>query len=164
MKRPKIELDKTPVDWILEIMTTVLALCLIGLPLYYFNVLPEKIPSHFNFQGEPDAYSSKGSIWFMPVLGFGCYVLLALLNRFPHWFNYPVQITEQNAKKQYQIMTLMMRILNLIVVLTFTHITYQTISVATGISYGLGIWFLPVLFTFVFGLLGWSVVVSMRNQ
>ena len=30
--------------------------------------LPDTVPSHFDFSGEADAYSSKSSIWMMPVM------------------------------------------------------------------------------------------------
>jgi uncharacterized membrane protein len=34
----------------------------------FFSRLPETIPTHWNFQGEPDAFGPRATIWIMPVM------------------------------------------------------------------------------------------------
>ena len=47
---------------------------------FVWDMLPESIPTHWNFQGEADNYSSKtwGTL-FLPLLNMGMYLLLLLL-------------------------------------------------------------------------------------
>lgn len=164
MDRPKINIELTPIDWIVEVVNVCLLLLLIGLPLYYLPDLPDKIPVHFNAAGEPDRFGGKGSIWFEVFLGVGIYVMMVAVNRFPHIFNYPVQITEQNARKQYTIATRIMRLLNLCCLLIFVYITVKSISVAVGNAVGLGAWFLPAMTLGTIGLSILMIVLSLRNK
>src|SRR6185369_13849110 len=49
------------------------------IPLIW-NKLPESIPTHWNFQGEPDHFSSKGyGTLFLPFLNIGLYFLMRWL-------------------------------------------------------------------------------------
>ncbi|GAA6748359.1 DUF1648 domain-containing protein [Thermus brockianus] len=57
-------------------------LCTWGLTLYAYALLPERIPAHFNAQGEVDRYGSRLEIFLLPViLTFLLYPLLALAPR-----------------------------------------------------------------------------------
>src|SRR5688572_14443032 len=48
--------------------------------LLIFDRLPAEVPTHFNFQGEADDYSSKYSLWWMLALfngiGYGLFLLI----------------------------------------------------------------------------------------
>ncbi|GAA5335110.1 MULTISPECIES: DUF1648 domain-containing protein [Thermus] len=53
-----------------------------GITLYAYALLPERIPAHFNAQGEVDRYGSRLEIFLLPlVLTFLLYPLLALAPR-----------------------------------------------------------------------------------
>jgi len=57
---------------------------LIVIPYIYlacvFSSLPETIPTHFNIDGDPDGWSSKVSLWFLPAsLPLAFYLLLLYL-------------------------------------------------------------------------------------
>lgn len=40
-----------------------------------YSRLPDTIPTHWNFQGQPDAYGPRSSIWIMPVLSIPLAIL-----------------------------------------------------------------------------------------
>ena len=61
------------------ILSTILCLTPILLGLALYDQLPDMVPTHFNFQGVPDGWSSK------PVAVFGLPLFLALLNLLCHW-------------------------------------------------------------------------------
>ncbi len=89
MDKPKIKIEYEPIDWILELIGAIGILFLIGIPLYYYNGLPDIIPQLYNLQGEADGFGSKGFIWILPSFGLLLYCGLFILNKFPNIFNYP---------------------------------------------------------------------------
>ncbi len=162
--RPKLKIDLEPIDFLLESIGIIGLLLLIGLPIYYYGDLPATLPSHFNAKGEPDAFSGKGVIWPLSIIGTIMYVGMAVLNRFPHTFNYPVEITRENAERQYKNATRMIRMLNTIIVCVFAYIIYGTIQVALAQQEGLGGYFLPVMLVAVSGTIGYFLYRSTKNQ
>ena len=73
------------------ILTTILCLAPILLGLYLYDQLPDMVPTHFDFHGEPDGWSSK------PVAVFGMPLFMASLNLLCHWaYNYTRK--KQNGK------------------------------------------------------------------
>lgn len=148
--QPLIKIEWTPVDWILEFFAILGFLTFFGTAIYYFPKLPETIPTHFNGLGQPDGYSSKSSFWIMPGISVFLYILLTLVNRFPHKFNYLVKITPQNALKQYTMGTRMIRLMKAILVWLFLYINFTIIQSADPQSKGLGLWFLPVFLGCIF--------------
>lgn len=123
---------------------------LLGLAFYVFYMvtvwpgLPERIPTHFNSYGQPDAYGSKYSLLILPVLSIGIYFLFTFLNRRPNTFNYPVQITDENRDRQYRLAREMMSFLKVSIIYCFLYITWRTVLTARGEAEGLGSLFLPI--------------------
>lgn len=141
--RPRIIVKLSRTDILLEVFGIISLLLLWLIPMFYYSVLPETIPTHFDGKGNPDAYGGRLSIFEMPIIATVLFVGLTVLNRFPHVFNYPVEITKENAPRQYQMATEMIRLLNLSMVLIFGFITWQTIQTALGNAEGLGKWVIP---------------------
>ncbi|MBN1199791.1 MAG: DUF1648 domain-containing protein [Bacteroidales bacterium] len=144
LNRPVIKLEAGPIDLILEILAIVSLLCFLGFTLYSMTRLPETIPTHFNSGGEPDTYGSKNSLWMLPVVALVIYSILTLVGKIPEKFNYPVRITQANARVQYTLRSRFLRYLKLAMVLMFFFISYKTVMIALGNTRGLGMWFLPV--------------------
>jgi len=142
--RPKIRPDKEPIDFLLEIAGMIAVLTAVLLAAFWYSRLPQQIPTHFNAAGQPDGYSVRGMIWFLPILAVFLFTGMGILNHFPYIFNFPVNITQENAGRIYRHATRSMRMLNFLLVVLFLYLTWQTIAVASGKSAGLGSWFLPV--------------------
>jgi len=140
-ERPKLKLPFQSIDIVIELASiTVLLLMWVHLILEFGN-LPDSIPSHFNAAGEPDNYSNKLFLWFLPALASVIFLGLFLLNRFPHLHNYMVNITEENALRQYRFSTRVLRVVNFLCGLIFAYINYQIILGATNNASDLGIGF-----------------------
>ncbi len=157
MKRttqPKINIEPEPIDWAIELIGIIAIILLSGLPMYYFDSLPDEIPSHFDISGNPDGYSGKGIIWLLPAVGLVMYVGLYFLNRYPHIFNYLITITQENALRQYKLATRFIRLLNTIVACLFCYITYATIQTAIGSQSGLGNYSVVFFLVSIFGVIG----------
>ncbi len=150
MNQPKIKLQLEPIDQLVELLAFIGLCLLLILPVIYYSELPNEIPIHFGANGKADGYSGKGMIWFLPVVGMLIYMLMFWINKYPHTFNYPQKITEENAPKQYRIVTRVIRISNAITCCFFAYLTYSIIQVALGNQHGLGTYsmivFLIVLF------------------
>lgn len=162
MERPRIKIEKTTVDIVIEIIGVLGLLLLIGMPFYFFDKLPAIIPSHFGSNGEADGFSTKGIIWTLPIIGLVMYVGMLWLNKYPHIFNYPQKLTQENAKRLYTIATRMIRTMNVFTTWVFTYLTHSTIQTALGYQNGLGDWFTPVFMMTIFGIIGYYLYKSLR--
>ena len=164
MERPKIHIELDEMDRILEVAGWLALAVLIALPIYYYGQLPEQIPTHFSVNGEPDDYNRKATIWMLPILGTAMYIGMFYLNKFPHIFNYTVEITEENAATQYRFATKMIRILNTIIAFIFAYIAYGSIQVAMGYQDGLGQYFLAFFLLATFGTIGYFLSKSYKKK
>ncbi len=164
MNRPKLNIRLYFADWILEIIGAIFLILMIAYPLYHFNKLPEVIPSHFNAAGQPDGFSKKSILWILPTIGLFMYVGMFFLNKLPHIFNYPKEITEENAEHQYQIATKMVRTLNTLIAASFFYIIYRTVQTSLNETKGLGTYFLPAFLITIFGTLGIYLYLSLKKK
>ena len=142
-KRPRIKLQLNQTDKILEIVGWISVFGIWALPLINYFDLPEIIPIHFNGAGKADGFGNKTHIFVLPIISTLLFIGLTILNKIPHVFNYPSQITKENALRQYTNATRMMRVLKLVIVLLFGLIVFRKIQIVNGHADGLGTWFLP---------------------
>ena len=110
--------------------------------------LPDIIPSHFNGKGEIDGHSEKTMLWFIPAISVAMFIGLFILNKHPHMHNDMINITEDNALKNYRLSTRIVRFTNLFMAIIFCVITYSMIVGATSENFQLGSWFMPIIIGF----------------
>lgn len=142
--RPKIKINLTQFDKVLEIGGIIFLIIMWILTTYNYFLSPHTVPIHFNLSGQPDGYGSKETLLLIPIIPTIIYLGLTQLNKFPHIYNYTTKITAENAKRQYTIATRMIRILKVSIVLIFTIDILSVLLMTLGMSVGLGAWFLPV--------------------
>ena len=164
VERPKIKLIPTSADKLVDLLGWLILLLLWGWTFTHFSDLPDTIPTHFNATGEADGFGSKASIIGLPLIATLLFIGLTVLNRYPHSFNYPTAITQDNALRLYTLATRMLRYLKLVLVLVFGGIELLTIQHATGKAAGLGVWFLPLTLVLVFLPLIYFVVKSVQKK
>jgi uncharacterized membrane protein len=145
LTKPRIQIQLFPFDKTLERIGVIILVLMWGLTVYMIFKLPQTIPVHFNFSGEPDRYGNKVMILVLPIFGAAQFFLFTWLNKFPHIFNYPIKITEDNAEKQYLIATRMLRVVKVSVLILFTGIVLIIYLTTFGFIDGLGSWFVPVI-------------------
>ena len=149
-KRPRIKLQLKQTDKVLEVVGWVSVLGIWALTLTNYSILPEIIPIHFNGAGKADGFGNKTHIFVLPIISTLLFIGLTILNKHPHIFNYPSQITKENAVDQYTNATRMMRVLKLVIVLLFGLIVFKTIQNVNGHAGWLGTWFLPLTMGMIF--------------
>jgi len=164
-QRPRIALEQTGLDRALEGLALSGLIVLILLPAVYYADLPDTIPQHFNAKGEADGFGSKMFVWFLPILGVALYVLMTVINRNPHQFNYATKITPENAEAQYRLATRLVRWLKAFIMLLFVYITWAGIiqGALTGTTTLSG-WFLFLVLAINFGTIGWYWSASWKKR
>ena len=139
---------------VIKIATLLGVIILIALPLYYYNQLPDIIPSHFGFNGKPDDTGPKVLLWIMPAIGLFVFILSRVLIRYPHAFHYPVKITEENSTIQYKLAQELICSINGLITWLLLYMTAATIQTALGNNDGLSVWVMLIFFVLLFSALG----------
>lgn len=148
--RPRIKIKPTTTDYLMDVIgTLLLGFTWIHIAIHYHQ-LPDKIPTHYDLLGNADDYGSKNSIFMLPIISTFIYVGMSVLSYFPHSFNYLVEITAENALKQYTAAVQLLRLLKLSIVITFLLIDYETIQLALNHTSNIGKWMLPVTLLLIF--------------
>lgn len=144
--RPKIKIELTKSDKILEAIALLLLVVLWIYVIYNYNSLPEIINTHFNAQGKPDGSGDKQYIFGLPGVATFIYLLITISSRYPHLFNYTEEITEENALEEYSKTIKMNRILKIVVIGIFSYASWQTIS-----NDNVSPLFFPIMLVAIFG-------------
>lgn len=153
MERPKINIPMSPLEKVLQLIGAAALLFTFVQLIFFWGSLPATIATHFNGAGNPDGWGSKTSLLFMPILSLVMAAVLTLLERFPHIYNLPCEVTERNAPGVYQAAREMVVWLKLILILTFGYIEFMSIQTARGATSGLGEFFLPVSMGFLLAMM-----------
>lgn len=152
-KRPQIKIQKTKIERTIDFLTWVIVTAVCVYTIVEYTQLPKTIPIHFNSAGVADGFGNKSTILTLPIILVFLTILISLVSKFPHHFNYPNKITPENALRQYKLATNLIRYLKLAIVFIFSQITVSTIWIANGQKTGLGVWFLPLSVGIIFTLI-----------
>ena len=163
-QRPILELSRSGLERTFDVIAAAALLLQIFLLLAHWADLPATIPIHFGPSGSPDSWGSKYVLLILPGVSTAIYVLLTVLSRFPHRYNYIVAITAKNAGAQYLLGRNFLTILKAEIVLLFAYIVWGTIQVANGESEGLGKFLLPTSLALIFGSIAAYMVLSIKNK
>lgn len=148
------------VNKILDILTLLYFIVSVITIIFLWMNAPDRIPTHYGFNGQVDAYGSKNTVFILLGLLVVVYIALRLISNYPNIFNYPIPITDSNREKQYNIAATFMRILNLEVVSLLCYLSMQCLMEKAKLS-SLGTWgFLVIIFV----TLGIQIFVSLKNR
>jgi hypothetical protein len=143
-KRPVLNIPRTPFEMSLELIAAGAVVLACALLAQAWPAVPDRVPQHFGPTGQPDTWGGKQILWVLPAVAAGNYLLMTIVSRFPHTFNYPWPITVQNAEAQYVLGRTLMTALKAEIGALLVFLEWKTIAVALGRSKGLGEAFLPV--------------------
>lgn len=132
-------------------LSYVLILVQITLIVYYWQELPQSIPTHFNGAGVADGWGEKSDILILPILSFIMVGLFYFIKKnalviTPHKWG-ARNIEELNISKK------LMDEMLLFIVLVFTLIIYFSLQIALKISLQLPMGFLFFTLGGLFGIL-----------
>lgn len=136
------------------------SLAILGVMLIYaitnFASLPDEIPIHFNGKGEADDWGSKIILFFVPGVCVFLFLMMSFIGTLsPKNYNFPVKLTQENAKKQVELAREMMHGLNVVIFSLMFYILWRMVYLAKGGTGGLGIFFMVVFLVAIFGVIGY---------
>ena len=159
---PIPRLALTTVDWVLELLAACGVLLLGAITAYYLPRLPPQVPSHFGFDGVPDAVGSRWNYIALPCVALCVYAGLTLMVRRPQWLNYPHAVTAANAADAYRWMRRFLALLKIEVVWMLGLISVQMARIALGQADRLGGGIVPFVVV-VIGTVAAYAVTSRRR-
>jgi hypothetical protein len=130
--------------------------------LYSQNRLPDRVPTHFNAAGAPNAWGSPDGMILMPAVATALYLLMSVVSRFPESFHYPVRTTPQNIARLQTVTLNMVLWLKVEIVCLFALLQWVWIRAARSGDGHLFPMILPFFIVAVFGTIGWSIVAMIR--
>ena len=161
--QPVLHLPKTRVEKIMDIVSLLLIVINLAYLISVWNTLPEQVPIHFNGKGEVDGWGGRVVIWLLPTISLFLWFGLTIMERVPHLFNYPIEITEKNAVFQYKNARMMSLFLKVEIILILLYTSWESVHVAMGYEGGLGRAELPILLILTLGSIAFFVIRSVRN-
>ncbi|MEG4347504.1 DUF1648 domain-containing protein [Microcoleus sp. A003_D6] len=153
-QRPVISLGLSPALVAVELAGAIAILVSILVIVEFWQLLPDRIPIHFGLAGQPDAWGDKVTIWMMPAVAAIIFAVLTAVSRYPHTFNYPVPINDENARRQYLLGRGLLVWLKAEVCWLFAFIVRQQIIVALGNAQRFSMELVLGLVVWIFGTVG----------
>lgn len=126
--------------------------------------LPDRIPTHFDISGQPNAWGSPGFLWLLPMVGAGLYLLLTVLGsiRFRR-YNLPVRVTEANLPFIQEQTSEMVAWIKCEMLCLFTYLQWSIIQSARSNEFRLSPLMIPVFLAVIFSTVGWRLTLMVRG-
>lgn len=159
--RPKIKIPRTFLENILDIAAIIVFIAGAAKLIMQWSSIPGTVPIHFNGAGEPDGWGSKVNLWILLVIGSMMWVLLTVLEKFPHVYNY-LFLTEENAERQYKNARLMLNVIKNEVLLFFVYMSWVSGEIANGKNTSLSMWDLPIFIITITASIAFFIVRSIK--
>lgn len=125
LNRSNVPAQPALADRILEALALLLLVCIWGMTVYFWNVLPEEIPVHFDLDGTANGYGVKSALFLIAGMGTFAMLIVAIGAYNPKMINIPVKA---NSPRQYFLMFRMVRVVNVIIALLFICIILNMAS------------------------------------
>lgn len=148
--RPRVKVVPSRADKVMEFFSWFLLILLWLIPILSYSNLPDTIPVHYSVTGDVDKWGARMSIYVLPIVGTILFILLTVVNHYPHIFTFPIKITHENAPRQYKVATELMRCMKSALLVVFILVVVFTIRTARGETAGLGFWFIPIALVLLF--------------
>ena len=146
-------------DKIMETAAIFILLAATIFVLVNWSTIPEQIPNHYNFKGEPDDYGGRGMLIFIMVTGWLIVLPMIILARFPNLWNTGVERTPANAAVINRITRDLLSVMDFSMAILFG---YMMITPVLGIA--MGRWFMPLFLVLIFGNIIVTLVRLLRNR
>ena len=144
-------------DWLLFGLALAALLAATLYVLIAWKHLPERIPSHYNGMGRPDAYGPRSGILFLPAVAWFLFALISAVACFPSAWNTVNGIRPENIPAALRLSKILIGTLRLGLSLIFAWMIF-----CTARSAPLGAAVLPLLLAVTFVPLLVIVVLLLR--
>ena len=104
------------VDWVLKAVAFLCCAATALIVAVRWNKLPDKIPTHFELNGEPNGFGGKKMLIVLLVVMVAITGLMYLSEMFPKLWNLPVKITDSNREFVYRTVKYFMEVETIIMI------------------------------------------------
>lgn len=126
------------------------------------NHLPGRVPTHFDAAGTPNAWGPPNGMLLLPIVAVFVFVLITVVARFPHSFNYPVRATPQNIERLRSVTLDMLAWVKAEIAWLFAVLQWVFVRAAEAGDGSLFPKVLPAFLVVIFGTLGIYVSALIR--
>ncbi len=137
----------------LETVTVGANLAVIAMVIYYWPLLPERIPVHFNYLGRVDGWGGKAMLIFIAATAGFVWFCLTMAKRSKS-VNVPWKITEENKAATLELAAELFLCLKAEIAFMFCYLVQGIVNCALSKKSGLDPAFLPIFLITVFGTIG----------
>ncbi|MDY0405059.1 DUF1648 domain-containing protein [Virgibacillus sp. 179-BFC.A HS] len=134
---PKINVEVTLSERICTSVAVALIIATFISALHTYLHVPAQVPIHFDLNNKPDRWGSSLTIFLLPLVSLILFIPIYLIGKKPHLHNYPIAVTESNAKQLYQLSRLLVAVMNAEIALTFAVITLEIGVFMAGETFGM---------------------------
>ena len=156
--------EMDPQDWIMEILSWVGMVAMFVYILYFYRLLPDTLPQHYDEYGTPRGASSKINLIIIPVVAILLHVIQPIRKRmYPYYGSRRLQ-RFIHTQKQFNSRIKLFRYSKLNVTWGLFYLAVSSIRQALGTSSGLSPWFGPVFVALiVIPLLYWRIALKDKS-
>ena len=126
--------------------------------------LPDRIPTHFDISGNPNAWGSPRMLMLLPVIATGLYLLMTILGSIrTARYNLPVRVTAVNLPSIQARTAEMVSWLKLEFLCLMTYVQWTIIRAARSHEFRFSPAMIPIFLVIVFATAGWHLVAILRG-
>jgi uncharacterized membrane protein len=126
--------------------------------------LPDRIPTHFDISGNPNAWGSPKFLLFLPVVATGVYLLITVISAIPATrINLPVRVTPVNLPFIQQQTRNMIAWIKAEMACLFVYVQWSIIQAARNSAIHLSRLMVPLFLVCVFGTVGAYLTIIVRG-
>ncbi|MGN1032582.1 MAG: DUF1648 domain-containing protein [Intestinibacter sp.] len=144
---------------VLEVITVALVICQIIYVAIRYPKIGDRIPTHFDFAGNPNSWGNKSTIFILLGATVILYIMLTVCMFFPKTWNIPVKVTAENRARIFSYVINMLLLTKLLIVGCFF---YMTVCSMEGIP--LGIWFTVFMLVSILGVTFYYIAKMVINR
>jgi uncharacterized membrane protein len=126
--------------------------------------LPDRIPTHFDISGQPNAWGPPRTVWLLPIIGTGLYLLMTVLGSIQfRRYNLPVPVTEANLPYIQEQTSVMVAWIKCELLCLFAYLQWSIIQSARTSQFRLSPLLIPVFLVVVLSTVGWHLAEIIRG-
>lgn len=163
-ERPRLDLEPTSLERVLNMAAWLGVGMTLLMVFSYWPELPGRVPQHFNAGGEVDAWGPRVLLLMLPSMSLVLVAGLSWLTRFPHLYNFPWPITEENARRQYRLANHLMAFIKTSIAWLFAMISWEICRLGLAKPALFGATFLPIVLVGILAPVVWYFGLAYRER
>ncbi len=124
--------------------------------------LPDRIPVHFDINGNANGWGSPAMLLLLPVIAVGLYIAMTVSSRFPMAFHYPVRVTQANLPRVQNLTLDLVTWIKTELACLFATLQWWMIQAARSGHGRLPPLLVPGFLVVIFATAGWYIVAVVR--